>query len=88
MHYKSPENSLHFIEPEFAHLLPEGFIQITDAEAEALKPVTAPPTYRELRAAEYPPIAEILDGLVKCDEAQIQAYRDTCIAIKLKYPKK
>ena len=38
-HYKAPDNSLHFIEPEFAHLLPTGSVQITDEEAEALRPV-------------------------------------------------
>jgi hypothetical protein len=38
-HYKSPDNSLHCIEPEFAHLLPEGCIAITEEEAEALRPI-------------------------------------------------
>lgn len=37
--YKAPDNSLHVIEPEFAHLLPEGCIAITEEEAEALRPV-------------------------------------------------
>ena len=44
MHYKAPDNSLHFIEPEFAHLLPAGSIAITDEEAEALRPVPPPLT--------------------------------------------
>lgn len=39
MHYKAPDNSLHCIEPEFAHLLPAGCIAITDEEADALRPV-------------------------------------------------
>lgn len=38
-HYKAPDNSLHCIEPEFAHLLPEGCIAITEEEAEALRSV-------------------------------------------------
>lgn len=38
MHYKAPDNSLHFIEPEFAHLLPAGCVAITEEEAEALRP--------------------------------------------------
>lgn len=44
-HYKTPDNSLHCIEPEFAHLLPEGCIAITEEEAEALrqKPSEADP---------------------------------------------
>lgn len=36
--YKSTDNSLHFIEIEFEHLLPEGYVQITEEEAEALRP--------------------------------------------------
>ena len=43
MHYKAPDNSIHFIEPEFAHLLPAGSVAITDEEAEALKPAPPPP---------------------------------------------
>lgn len=50
MHYKAPDNSLHFIEPEFAHLLPAGSVAITDEEAEALRPVTVI-TARERLAA-------------------------------------
>lgn len=37
MHYKSPDNHLHFIEPEFAYLLPAGSVPITDAEAEEIR---------------------------------------------------
>lgn len=39
MHYKAPDNSLHSIAPEFAHLLPAGSVPITDEEAEAQRPV-------------------------------------------------
>jgi hypothetical protein len=38
-HYKAPDNSLHCIEPEFAYLLPEGCIAITEEESEALRHV-------------------------------------------------
>lgn len=48
MNYKAPDNSLHFIEPEFAHLLPAGCVQITAEEAEALRPVPHPPTPQDL----------------------------------------
>ena len=48
MNYKAPDNSLHFIEPEFAHLLPAGCVQITAEEAEALRPVPPPPTTQDL----------------------------------------
>ena len=43
--------------------------------------------YQRLRAVEYPPIEDYLDGLVKGDQEQIQAYIDACLAVKAKYPK-
>jgi uncharacterized protein (UPF0297 family) len=43
--------------------------------------------YKELRAKEYPPITDYLDGVVKGDQTQIQAYIDACLAVKAKYPK-
>lgn len=43
MHYKAPDNSLHFLDDDsFAYLLPAGSFPITDEEAEALKPQTDP----------------------------------------------
>ena len=61
-------------------------IQLTQEEIDAL-PVPVPPSYKELRQAEYPPMAEYLDGIVKGDIAQQQSYIDACLAVKLKYPK-
>lgn len=43
--------------------------------------------YKELRAKEYPPITDYLDGVVKGDQNQIQTYIDACLAVKSKYPK-
>jgi hypothetical protein len=43
--------------------------------------------YQRLRAKEYPPITNYIDGVVKGDQAQIQAYIDECLAVKAKYPK-
>lgn len=43
--------------------------------------------YSVKRAAEYPPITDYIDGVVKGDQAQIQAYIDACLAVKNKYPK-
>ena len=43
--------------------------------------------YQRLRAAEYPPIEEYLDGIVKGDKAQIDSYIEQCLAVKQKYPK-
>jgi hypothetical protein len=42
-HYKAPDNSLHFLDDDsFVHLLPAGSVQITDAEADAMRPVPSP----------------------------------------------
>ena len=43
--------------------------------------------YKELRAAEYPDFRDYLDGIVKGDQAQIDAYIAACQAVKNKYPK-
>jgi len=43
--------------------------------------------YQRLRAAEYPPMADYLDGVVKGDQAQIDKYIADCLAVKAKYPK-
>ena len=43
--------------------------------------------YQRDRAAEYPPMADYIDGIVKGDQAQVQAYIDACLAVKAKYPK-
>lgn len=43
--------------------------------------------YIAKRAAEYPPQADYLDGVVKGDQAQIDKYIADCLAVKLKYPK-
>lgn len=44
-------------------------------------------TYAEKRSREYPPITDYLDGVVKGDQAQIDAYIAACQAVKAKYPK-
>ena len=87
MFYKSPDNSVHYLDDDsFAHLLPTGSVQITDKEAEALCPKTEL-TYAQKRVAEYPPYTDYLDGVVKGDQAQIAKYIADCQAVKAKYPK-
>lgn len=51
------------------------------------EPQPKPLTYAQKRAAEYPPITDYLDGIVKSDQAQIDAYIAACLAVKAKYPK-
>lgn len=43
--------------------------------------------YKEKRQNEYPAMTDYLDGIVKGDQAQVQAYIDACLAVKAKYPK-
>jgi hypothetical protein len=43
--------------------------------------------YKIHRAAEYPSMINYIDGIVKGDQAQVQAYIDACLAVKSKYPK-
>lgn len=57
------------------------------AEIEKLNSEYLKQEYQRLRAAEYPPMEDYLDGIVKNDQNQIQAYIDACQAVKDKYPK-
>lgn len=43
--------------------------------------------YKIDRRREYPDFKDYLDGIVKGDQAQVQAYIDACLAVKAKYPK-
>ena len=65
--------------------------QPTDAELEAevarLQADYEAKQYQRQRAKEYPPITDYLDGVVKGDQAQIDAYIAACQAVKAKYPK-
>jgi hypothetical protein len=44
-------------------------------------------SYATKRKAEYPPIEDYIDGMVKGDQAQIDAYISACVQVKNKYPK-
>jgi hypothetical protein len=61
----------------------EEIAALQTAEAARLAAIT----YAEKRAAEYPDFREYLDGIVKGDQAQIDAYIAACQATKAKYPK-
>ena len=43
--------------------------------------------YAEIRASEYPPIVDYMDGVVKGDVAQQAAYIAACEAVKTRWPK-
>ena len=53
----------------------------------AVEALVASEAYKAKRAAEYPAFTDYLDGIVKGDDAQVQAYIDACLAVKAKYPK-
>lgn len=57
------------------------------AEVARLKTEADAVAYKKLRAKEYPDFKNYLDGIVKGDQEQIQAYIDACQAVKDKYPK-
>jgi squalene cyclase len=59
----------------------------TEGEIVNPSPVVRVLTYAELRVAEYPSIADYIDGVVKGDQAQIDAYIAACRAVKAKFPK-
>jgi len=56
-------------------------------DLEAIESWSDPDAYKAKRAAEYPPIADYLDGVVKGDQEQIDKYIADCQAVKAKYPK-
>jgi hypothetical protein len=43
--------------------------------------------YAELRREAYPPTSDYMDGMVKGNQAQINAYISACQAVKARYPK-
>jgi hypothetical protein len=58
-----------------------------DAEEATLATKKTANEYKSKRIAEYPDFKDYLDGIVKGDQAQVQAYIDACLAVKAKYPK-
>jgi hypothetical protein len=57
------------------------------AEAERLQAEYDALEYQRLRAEEYPDYRDYLDGIVKGDQEQVDAYIAACQAVKEKYPK-
>lgn len=61
--------------------------ELVDAEFARLQAEDEAKEYQRQRAAEYPDFRDYLDGVVKSDQAQIDAYVAACQAVKAKYPK-
>lgn len=92
-HFKDAENKLYWLDEgdDPSVWLPQ-CILITEDEANSIRAAEQIAyenslTYAQKRVAEYPPVTDYIDGIVKGDQAQVQAYIDTCLAIKAKYPK-
>lgn len=92
-HFKNANNELFWLDDSDDHTvwLPE-CTPITDSEAESIRSqqvlaFQTTLTYAEKRAREYPSYTDYLDGVVKGDQAQIDAYIAACQAVKAKYPK-
>jgi hypothetical protein len=58
-----------------------------EIDMDAVNAWVDPNAYKAKRAAEYPPVTDYLDGVVKGDQAQINKYIADCQAVKVKYPK-
>lgn len=94
-HYKDPNtNEVYAYEADGSQdeFIREGLVAITDEEADTLRAAAQQVsfnalTYAQKRAVEYPPMTDYLDGVVKGDQAQIDAYIAACQAVKAKYPK-
>jgi hypothetical protein len=92
-HYKNTQNKVYWLDSSADEsYLPAGSVSITDAEADTIRAAEqaaarAVFTYDQKRVAEYPPMADYLDGVVKGDQAQIDKYIADCLAVKAKYPK-
>ena len=94
-HYKDPNtNEVYAYEADGSQdeFIKEGLVPITDTEADAIRTavqqaVFDAQSYAQKRASEYPDFRDYLDGVVKGDQAQIDAYIAACQAVKAKYPK-
>ena len=53
-----------------------------EIDIDAINAWVDPNNYKYQRAAEYPNFIDYIDGIVKGDQAQVQAYIDACLAVK------
>jgi hypothetical protein len=72
------------IRGDMAYDANDNVVTYDKAQAEALVQANE---YKSKREEEYPDFREYLDGIVKGDQTQVQAYIDACNAVKAKYPK-
>ena len=58
-----------------------------EVDMDAVNAWVDPNAYKAKRIAEYPPITDYIDGVVKGDQTKIDKYIADCLAVKAKYPK-
>jgi len=94
------QDAIRAINPTLAfHISPDGVPSLTnlggtlpskeeiDAKLAELTADWNSTKYQRDRKAEYPPMTDYLDGIVKGDQAQVDKYISDCLAVKEKYPK-
>jgi hypothetical protein len=82
-YFKSPDNSLHVIEHEFAHLLPADCVPITEEEADAIRAANTPSLIVPQSVTRFQAKAALLGaGLLEQVEAYM-ALHDTPMVTKL-----
>ena len=92
VHSQIPSGCIEISESKYKELLDgqsDGLVISLDSKNQPILAESTPvvKNYAELRKAEYPPIEDYIDGIVKNDSQQIQNYIEACILIKQKYPK-
>lgn len=92
-YFKNPKDEVHGYDETYEKDLPyieaaieAGWEDVTDSWPPLATEQVAP-SYAELRAAAYPPMADYLDAVVKGDQGGIEKYVSECLAVKEKYPK-
>ena len=86
MNYKKYKDSNGDIHWHITGEIGEDWVEIEESEMPMPDIIIKPP-YEFQRKAEYPPIEDYLDGVVKGDQEQINKYIADCLAVKAKYPK-
>jgi hypothetical protein len=94
-HYKDPEtNEIYAYELDGSQdeYILDILVPITDDEATEIRTAKQQAridslSYQDKRRMAYPPITDYIDAVVKNDKQQMQDYINSCIEVKLKYPK-
>lgn len=97
-HYKDINNKTYGFAADGSqdHLKPEGLIEISKAECDRLgilnyqkqrQAEVLEMDYVRQRISEYPLVSDFLDAWVKGDETAMEEYRQSCLAVKAKFPK-